>query len=40
MRIAFAGLGAIGSPMAARLATVHQLKVWNRTDSTAIAFAG
>lgn len=25
--------------MAARLATVHQLKVWNRTDSRATAFA-
>ncbi len=39
MHLAFAGLGAIGTPMAARLATVHQLKVWNRTEDKATAFA-
>src|SRR5688572_26144933 len=39
MRIGFAGLGAIGTPMAERLAQVHQLTVWNRTASTAQAFA-
>jgi 3-hydroxyisobutyrate dehydrogenase len=31
MKVGFAGLGAIGTPMADRLATVHELKVWNRT---------
>jgi 3-hydroxyisobutyrate dehydrogenase len=39
MRIGFAGLGAIGTPMAERLATTHQLTVWNRTGATAEAFA-
>ena len=39
MRIAFLGLGAIGRPMAARLARLHQLTVWNRTAERAIAFA-
>ena len=38
MRIGFAGLGAIGTPMAARLAEVHELKVWNRTAAKANAF--
>lgn len=38
MRIGFAGLGAIGTPMAARLAEVHELKVWNRTAATSQAF--
>lgn len=38
MRIGFAGLGAIGTPMAARLADVHELKVWNRTEAKAIDF--
>jgi 3-hydroxyisobutyrate dehydrogenase len=40
MRIGFLGLGALGTPMAARLAAVHHLTVWNRTDSKAVAFAG
>ncbi|MGH7754135.1 MAG: NAD(P)-dependent oxidoreductase [Gemmatimonadales bacterium] len=39
MRIGFAGLGAIGQPIAARLATEHELVVWNRTASKAEAFA-
>ena len=39
MRIGFAGLGAIGTPMAERLAQVHQLTVWNRTSSKSSAFA-
>ena len=39
MRIGFAGLGAIGQPMAARLVANHELTVWNRTGSVAEAFA-
>jgi 3-hydroxyisobutyrate dehydrogenase len=39
MRIAFLGLGAIGRPMAARLARLHQLTVWNRTADRARTFA-
>ncbi|HEX3927219.1 MAG TPA: NAD(P)-dependent oxidoreductase [Gemmatimonadales bacterium] len=39
MRVGFAGLGAIGAPMAARCATVHDLAVWNRTHARATAFA-
>jgi 3-hydroxyisobutyrate dehydrogenase len=39
MRIAFLGLGAIGRPMAARVARLHQLTVWNRTAERALAFA-
>lgn len=39
MRLGFAGLGAIGRPMAARLAERHELVVWNRTAATAEAFA-
>ncbi len=39
MRIAFLGLGAIGRPMAARVAKQHQLTVWNRTGERAVAFA-
>jgi 3-hydroxyisobutyrate dehydrogenase len=39
MRVAFLGLGAIGRPMAARLAPLHQLTVWNRTGDRARAFA-
>ncbi|MEP6590771.1 MAG: NAD(P)-dependent oxidoreductase [Gemmatimonadota bacterium] len=38
MRIGFAGLGAIGVPMAARLATVHELVVWNRSAGKAVEF--
>jgi len=39
VRIGFAGLGAIGRPMAAGLAADHDLTVWNRTGSVAEAFA-
>ena len=39
MRVAFLGLGAIGTPMAAHLASAHQLTVWNRTRARADAFA-
>lgn len=39
MRLSFLGLGAIGRPMAARLAKLHQLTVWNRTADRAMAFA-
>lgn len=39
MRTAFLGLGAIGRPMAARLARLHQLTVWNRTALRAREFA-
>ena len=38
MRIGFAGLGAIGQPMAKRLVANHDLTVWNRTGSVAEAF--
>jgi 3-hydroxyisobutyrate dehydrogenase len=40
MNTAFLGLGAIGRPMAARIAAAgHQLAVWNRTASRAADFA-
>lgn len=40
MRPAFLGLGAIGRPMAIRLAAAHpSLTVWNRTASRSAAFA-
>lgn len=40
MRVAFLGLGAIGRPMARRIAAAgHQLTVWNRTASIAAEFA-
>lgn len=39
MRIGFAGLGAIGVPMAERLADRHELKVWNRSPDKAARFA-
>lgn len=40
MRIAFLGLGDIGSPMAHHIASSpHDLVVWNRTASKATAFA-
>lgn len=39
MRAAFLGLGAIGAPMAARLASRSQLAVWNRTRARADEFA-
>ena len=35
MRIAFAGLGAMGAPMAGHLAAVYETRVWNRTSSRA-----
>lgn len=38
MRIGFIGLGAIGQPMAARIAAVHDLAVWNRTAAKAVTF--
>jgi 3-hydroxyisobutyrate dehydrogenase len=38
MRVAFLGLGAIGWPMAARLAERHQLTVWNRSPARAVEF--
>jgi 3-hydroxyisobutyrate dehydrogenase len=39
--VAFLGLGAIGRPMAARLAAAHDvsLSVWNRTGARAASFA-
>jgi 3-hydroxyisobutyrate dehydrogenase-like beta-hydroxyacid dehydrogenase len=41
MKIAFLGLGKMGSPMARRLlATGHNLTVWNRTRGRADALAG
>jgi 3-hydroxyisobutyrate dehydrogenase len=39
MRIAFLGLGAIGTPMAAHLARRGPLTVWNRTGERALEFA-
>ena len=39
MRVAFLGLGAIGTPMAAHLARDHELSVWNRTTERASSFA-
>jgi 3-hydroxyisobutyrate dehydrogenase len=39
MRVAFLGLGAIGSPMAAHLARRGPLTVWNRTGARAAEFA-
>ncbi len=38
-KIAFLGLGAIGRPMAARVAARYPLTVWNRTAARAEAFA-
>jgi 3-hydroxyisobutyrate dehydrogenase len=38
MRIAFLGLGAIGTPMARHVASRHDLTVWNRTVSRAEDF--
>ena len=41
MRVAFLGLGIMGSRMAANVAAAgHQLAVWNRTRQTAETFAG
>lgn len=39
MRVAFGGLGLLGRPIAARLASVHEVTVWNRTGSVATEFA-
>ena len=39
VRVAFLGLGAIGTPMAVHLARRFQLTVWNRTASRAEEFA-
>lgn len=39
MSVAFLGLGAIGRPMAARVAARHPLVVWNRTAARAQEFA-
>ncbi len=39
MNVAFLGLGAIGRPMAARIAPRHRLTVWNRTSRRATEFA-
>jgi 3-hydroxyisobutyrate dehydrogenase len=39
MRIAFLGLGAIGTPMAKHLASRFELVVWNRTTEKAATFA-
>ena len=38
-RLAFLGLGDIGTPMAARLARTCELTVWNRTATKAATFA-
>ena len=39
MKVAFLGLGAIGTPMARHLAPRYELSVWNRTASKANEFA-
>ncbi len=39
MKVAFLGLGAIGTPMARHLATPFDLTVWNRTAAKSTAFA-
>ena len=39
MHVGFIGLGAIGTPMAARLARIGPLTVWNRTAARAREFA-
>lgn len=39
MRVAFLGLGAIGRPMAARVAALHPTVVWNRTTERAAELA-
>lgn len=38
MRLGFVGLGALGTPMATRLAATQELIVWNRTTERAAAF--
>lgn len=39
MRVAFLGLGAIGRPMAVRVAALHPTMVWNRTAERAAELA-
>ncbi|MBL8961735.1 MAG: NAD(P)-dependent oxidoreductase [Gemmatimonadetes bacterium] len=39
MKVSFLGLGAIGTPMARHVAAKGDLTIWNRTASTAAAFA-
>jgi 3-hydroxyisobutyrate dehydrogenase len=39
LKVAFLGLGAIGTPMARHLASPFELTVWNRTRAKADAFA-
>jgi 3-hydroxyisobutyrate dehydrogenase len=39
MNVSFLGLGAIGRPMAARVAARWRLTVWNRTGTSAVQFA-
>lgn len=39
MKVGFAGLGAIGAPMAVRLADAHEVIVWNRTTERATELA-
>jgi len=39
MRIGFAGLGAIGRPMAVHLARAYELTVWNRSSERGTRFA-
>ncbi len=39
LSVGFAGLGAIGAPMAARCAAAHRLVVWNRTADRARSLA-
>lgn len=39
MRVAFLGLGAIGRPMAVRVAALHPTTVWNRTAERAAELA-
>ena len=39
MNVAFLGLGALGTPMAARLAQRDPVTVWNRTAARGVAFA-
>lgn len=38
MKVGFAGLGALGTPMAERCAGAHELTVWNRTALRAAEF--
>lgn len=38
MKVGFAGLGAIGAPMASHIAPRHELQVWNRTTARSEEF--